>query len=83
MNTENKKITVGSVVNWRSNGGHGIVKPQVIKNIELCEVEGDKYGITVPEAWAKDKDRCVFDLDNGKFAYGHQIDLIEENLIPA
>lgn len=49
---------------------------QKIKKIELCEKVGDKYGIEVKEIYTDLVDRCVFDLDNGHFAYGDQIDFV-------
>tara|TARA_B000000609_G_scaffold94623_1_gene71982 strand:- start:260 stop:541 length:282 start_codon:yes stop_codon:yes gene_type:complete len=48
-------------------GKHGESK---IKKIELCENVGDKYGIPMKKVHNKDKDRCVFDLENGHFEYG-------------
>ena len=52
---------------------HGLQK---IKKIELCEKVGDKYGIEVKEIYTDLVDRCVFDLANGHFAYGDQIDFV-------
>ena len=52
---------------------HGLQK---ITKIELCEKVGDKYGIEVKEIYTNLVDRCVFDLNNGHFAYGDQIDFI-------
>lgn len=80
MNTDNKIIKNGTVVNWRGSWGHAIEKKATITGIDFCEIEGYKYGVTVPEIWAKDKDRCVFTLDTGNWAYGHQIDLLPESL---
>lgn len=80
MNTDNKTIKIGAVVNWRGSWGHQTAQAAVITEISFCEMEGDKYGLEVSEIWAKDKDRCTFGLNNGKWAYGHQIDLIEEHL---
>ena len=52
---------------------HGLQK---ITKIELCEKVGDKYGIEVKEIYTDLVDRCVFDLNNGHFAYGDQIDFV-------
>lgn len=49
---------------------------QKITKIELCEKVGDKYGIEVKEIYTDLVDRCVFDLNNGHFAYGDQIDFV-------
>ena len=45
-----------------------------IKNIELVEVVGEKEGISLNEVWINLVDRCVFDMDNGHFEYGSDID---------
>ena len=46
-----------------------------ITDIELCQ-NGEKYGIPQKEIFIEDKDRCTFDLDNGHWAYGYQIQTI-------
>lgn len=71
------KIKVGDSVIWRGGWGRDVPKEATITAIELCENEGDKYGMEVQEAYAKDKDRCCFTLDNGHWAYGHQIETIK------
>jgi hypothetical protein len=45
-----------------------------IKNIVLVEVAGEKEGIEVQEVWMNLIERCVFDMDNGHFEYGSDID---------
>ena len=47
-----------------------------IKKIELCEVVGEKEGIQVQEVWFNLIDRCVFDMDNGHFEYGTDLDYV-------
>jgi hypothetical protein len=47
-----------------------------IKRIELCESVGDKEGISVQEVWYNLVDKCVFDMDNGHFEYGLDLDYI-------
>jgi len=47
-----------------------------IEKIELCEKIGQKEGITVPEIWGKLIDQCVFDMDNGHFEYGTDLDYV-------
>lgn len=71
-----KKIKTGDVINWRGAWGSAISKKAVITAIELCDAPGSKYGSPVNEITETDKDRGVFTLDNGHWAYGHQIDLI-------
>ena len=47
-----------------------------ITGIELCK-DGSKYGIGMDKIFEKDKDRCTFDMDNGHWAYGYQINPIQ------
>ena len=44
-----------------------------VTGIELCENHSEKYGISVDKIFVTDKDRCVFDMDNGHWAYGYQV----------
>jgi len=67
-------IRVGDKVMWRDRWGQGYPRPATIEAIEVCTVD-DKSGIDVEEVREELKDVCVFDLDNGHWAYGHQIDL--------
>ena len=76
MNT----IKVGQKVMWRDAWGTRPAQEATIEGIDLCEAEGEKYGIEVQEAFVEDKDRCCFSLTNGKWAYGYQIDLIEQEV---
>lgn len=64
-----KTLKIGDTVISR----HG---PGAITKIELCEKPGHKYGIDVKEIYVDLVDRCVFDLNNGHFAYGDQIDFV-------
>ena len=59
-------IKIGTKVNSR----FGEAK---VKGIELCATAGDKYGIDMDKVYVDDKDRCVFDLDNGHWQYGYQV----------
>ena len=43
--------------------------------IDLCQKEGDKEGIRVDKIWVDLKDRCIFDMDNGHWAYGYQVEV--------
>ena len=45
-----------------------------VTGIELTQ-NGEKYGIDVDKIFVADKDRCVFDKDNGHWAYGYQVSL--------
>jgi hypothetical protein len=50
------------MVGTKVNSNHGEAK---VTGIELCK-NGEKYGI----------DRCTFDLDNGHWAYGYQVEVV-------
>ena len=63
------KVKVGDTV----CGKFGTAK---IEKIELCEKVGDKEGIAVNEIWNNLVEKCVFDMDNGHFEYGTDIDYI-------
>jgi hypothetical protein len=65
---ERQYIMIGTKV----NSNHGEAK---VTGIELCK-NGEKYGIDMPKVFVEDKDRCTFDLDNGHWAYGYQVDPI-------
>ena len=43
-----------------------------VTGIELT-TNGEKYGIDMDKVFVEDKDRCVFDMDNGHWSYGYQI----------
>lgn len=72
----NKKIKVGMTVVYRGSWGHDAPKQTQIEAIELCEQEHEKYGVQVNEADVKDIRRCVFDLTDGHWCYGYQIQSI-------
>ena len=44
-----------------------------VTGIELCANHSEKYGISVDKIFVTDKDRCVFDMDNGHWSYGYQV----------
>tara|TARA_Y100000114_G_scaffold144610_1_gene153368 strand:+ start:743 stop:964 length:222 start_codon:yes stop_codon:yes gene_type:complete len=54
-------------------GKFGLAK---INKIELCQNVGEKYGIVVNKCWVTDIARCVFDMDNGHFEYGEDLDFV-------
>jgi len=66
-------IKVGDKVLWRGNFGLELGEYARIVRMELCERDREKHG--VPVEWISDdqKNRTVFDLDNGHWAYGEQI----------
>ena len=46
-----------------------------VTGIDLCQNAWEKEGISVDKIFVTDKDRCVFDMDNGHWAYGPQVAL--------
>lgn len=46
-----------------------------VTGIELCKNHSEKEGIRIDKIWLQDKDRCVFDMDNGHWAYGYQVEV--------
>ena len=82
MNTNgNKTIKVGTKVTYRGSWGHGPVKEATIESIELCDCVNAKYGTPVSEVSVEDIRRCVFDLDDGHWAYGDQIvEILSKNI---
>ena len=66
-------LKVGSKVMWRGSWGVELPKETTIEGIQLCE-NGDKYGFDVEECSESNYTDCVFDLANGHWCYGHQID---------
>ncbi len=63
--TDRKFIKIGTKVVTR----HGEAK---VTGIELTQ-DGEKYGIPQDKIFLADKDRCVFDMDNGHWSYGYQV----------
>ena len=64
---DRKYIKIGTKVVTR----HGEAK---VTGIELCQ-NGEKYGIDMDKIFVADKDRCVFDMDNGHWSYGYQVEV--------
>lgn len=71
-------IRVGDTVIWRGSWGKDLPAPAKIVSMELCQHEREKYGIPVDEAHDIDKNRLVVSLDNGHWAYGVQLSLINQ-----
>jgi hypothetical protein len=69
----NNKLAVGDKVMWRGGFGRDPAREVTIEAIELCESEHEKYGIDVQEVFLSDKNRAVFTLNTGNWAYGTQI----------
>lgn len=65
-------IKVGDKVKWSGCFGAEPEKDAIVIGIELCE-NGSKYGMPVKAVYEKHIEDAVFSLDNGHWAYGHQI----------
>lgn len=81
-----KTIKVGDQVMWR---GCWNQQPSIVATITGIELTPSffctspniryKYGVPVNEVETANKDKCVFTLDNGHWAYGNQITPIAVN----
>ncbi len=69
-------IRIGTSVSYR--GCFGTEKPTIVKvlGIERGKYKREKYGTKVTEVPFSKREYCVFDLDNGHWCYGEQIDKI-------
>lgn len=66
-----KKIKIGDTLETKYG-------PRVITGIEMVEPGQSDDGIEMQEIWVCDKDRCVFDLDNGHWTYGLETTFISQ-----
>lgn len=69
----NKTLKIGSKVVYRGAWGTAFPKESEIEGIQLCE-NGDKYGEDIEECNEGNYENCVFDLTDGHWCYGYQID---------
>lgn len=69
-------ITKGTQVRYR--GCFGTAQPEVVKvvRIERSIETHSKYGKKVASVPFEEREYCIFDLDNGHWCYGDQIDEI-------
>lgn len=69
-------IKVGTKVRYR--GCFGMGQPEVVKveRIERSIEKRSKYGKKVASVPFAEREYCIFDLDNGHWCYGEQIDEI-------
>ena len=73
-------IRIGDTVLCRGGWGSEAPQPVTITHLEICVVEGDKYGLPVTELpWSK-KGCAVVDLDNGHWCYGYQIEPLVQRI---
>ena len=71
-------MKVGDQVVWQGSWGHDAPRLAVIEAMELCEAPRMKYGIPVQEIHLADKNRTVFTLTNGSWAYGFQVEPLKQ-----
>ncbi len=64
-----KQIKIGTTLDTRFGESK-------VTKIELCEQEGEKYGIPMKAVWVDLKDRCLFVFENGHWQYGYQTSCI-------
>ena len=69
-------LKIGMKVIYRGSWGYDAPSETTVEYIELCDMEGCKYGEPVDEVSVEDVHRCCVDLTNGHWAYGYQIDEI-------
>ena len=69
-------LKIGDPVMWRGSWGSDAPMEATVTHLEVTERPGEKYGHEVTEVlWTTvSEGRVVVDLDNGHFAYGHQIE---------
>lgn len=71
-------IKIGDTIIWNGTFGYDDPKTAKIIYLELCKNKHDKYGVPVEFISIKDKNRAIFNLDNGYWAYGSQIEIIQD-----
>ena len=67
------KISIGSTLLTP----HGL---SIVTGIEITAPGESDGGIEIAAIWAAHKDICVFDLDNGHWAYGSECELVPQTL---
>lgn len=70
-----QRIQNGSTIEYADSFGAGMTRRAKVTRIELVE-SGEKYGSQVISAdlnEVKHSENYVLTLDNGKWAYGHQV----------
>ena len=72
-------IRIGDFVMVRGSWGNEPPKRVQILGMDLCASPRQKHGVPVTEVPATLKDYVNFDLNNGHWAYGYQIDLLEDD----
>ena len=68
-----KLISKGDQVWWRGSWGIDAWQKAKVVGIELVNEGQKENGVAIEQIPVEVKDNCVFDLDNGHWAYGYQI----------
>lgn len=68
-------LHVGDTVLWRGGWGLDAPREAVVTHIETHEVGG--YGYPADQVPWSEVRGCVVDLDNGKWAYGDQLERVQ------
>jgi len=71
------KIKVGDYVMWRGAWGTEVPKKAKVIGLELTRSLKDKEGVSVTEVDPQ-TDNFLVDLDNGKWAYGWQVNTLKQ-----
>ena len=72
----NDVIKIGTKVKYRGCFGSGLPEIVEVEHIERGESVHSKYGKPVDSVPFYRREYCVFDLSNGHWCYGDQIDSI-------
>ena len=73
-----QEIRQGDTVWWRGSFGNDGWEKAKVHRIELVRPGQKENGLLVPWVPTTIIENCVFDLDNGHWAYGYQIKPVEE-----
>lgn len=71
-------ISVGTKVTYRGCFGMDAPKNAVVTGIERSNEMRDKYGYPVEDVLFDEREYCVFNLNDGHWCYGEQIDAIAD-----
>ena len=66
-------IKIGTKVIYKGSWGTDPEKVATIEGMQICEEEGDKYGIDTDEIPWEMKNYGVSDLSDGHWCYGYQL----------
>lgn len=74
-----KFIRIGDEISWRGSWGTQPPKLARVVHIEKTRAPGEKHGNSVNEISVAEKYCAVFSLDNGHWAFGDAIALVEDD----